>query len=128
MLHYMLKRKLTKDQDFDIRNIEAETGSNTDYRRVLFTTDKLQLIVMCLKENEEIGFEQHDNDQFIRIEEGKGIADISGQQHFINAGDSIIIKAGSRHNIGNASSSLLKLYSLYSPPHHKDGLIEKEKT
>lgn len=114
-------------EDFDLRNIEAETESNTDYRRVLYTAKNLQLVIMCLKANEEIGAEEHNNDQFIRIEEGKGIVDIGGQQHTVKAGDSIVIKAGTRHNISNASPSFLKLYTLYSPPHHEDGLVQKDK-
>lgn len=124
-------RHSTRDSDnqFDIRNIEKETKANNNFRKVLFTADRMQLVIMCLKVGEEIGEEVHPTtDQFFRIEEGRGRAVINGEEILIQDGTTIIIKAGSVHNIINDSTVPLRLYSIYSPPHHQDGLVEENKT
>ena len=84
---------------------------------------------MSLKPNEDIGMEVHEIvDQFIRVEKGTGKAILNGQEHEIKEGSAIIIPAGTKHNIINTSSTdYMKLYTLYSPPHHKDGTIHKTK-
>ena len=119
---------LDPDETHDIRDIEKETISNDYFRKVLFTADRLQLVIMCLKPGEDIGEEVHPTtDQFFRIEEGKGKAVVDGKEINITDGSSILIKSGRVHNIINNSNKPLRLYSLYSPPQHRDGLIQKEK-
>lgn len=119
---------LDPDEAFDSRDIEKETIANNYFRKVLFTSERLQLVLMSLKPGEEIGEEVHPTtDQFFRIEEGKGKAVIDGKEILIKDGSSILIKSGRVHNIINDSEKPLKLYSLYSPPQHQDGLIQKEK-
>lgn len=107
-----------------ITNIEKTAVDNTDFRRVLYTAPTSQLVVMCLKPGEEIGEETHENvDQFFRIEEGEGKTVIHGVDHPVGAGFAIVIPAGTKHNIVNTGSGFLKLYTVYSPPNHKDGVV-----
>jgi len=128
MLLSKLQRKLNKDNDFDMRDIEAETKANSHYRRVLFTTKYLQLVLMSLKPNEEIGMEKHDsNDQFFRFESGRAKIVVDNQEIIIKDGSSVIVPAGKLHNIINISDGPLKFYTIYAPPHHKDALLQKEK-
>ena len=122
------KDALDPDETHDIRDIEKETISNDYFRKVLFTADRLQLVIMCLKPGEDIGEEVHPTtDQFFRIEEGSGKTVVDGKEINITDGSSILIKSGRVHNIINNSNKPLRLYSLYSPPQHRDGLIQKEK-
>ena len=119
---------LDPDETHDIRDIEKEAKANDYFRKVVFTAERMQLVVMCLKPGEDIGEEVHPTtDQFFRIEEGEGKAIVDGREINIKDGSSILIKSGRVHNIINDSNKPLKLYSLYSPPHHRDGLIQKEK-
>ncbi|MFH1827009.1 MAG: cupin domain-containing protein [bacterium] len=110
-------------------NIEKLTLENTYFRKVLFTGQHSQLVLMSLAPNEEIGEEVHEvTDQFLRIEQGEGKAIIDGEEQAIKDDDAIIVPAGSIHNIINTSSEKeLKLYTIYSPAHHKDGTIHKTK-
>lgn len=110
-------------------NIEQKTEENENFREVLFTGPKSQLVVMSLLPNEDIGTEVHKNtDQFIRIEEGEGKAILNGEEHMIKENSAIVIPAGTEHNIINTSSGeKLKLYTVYSPPNHKDKTIHKTK-
>lgn len=112
-----------------VHNIEQAALENENFRQVLYTDKKLQLVVMSLRPHEEIGMETHDKqDQFIRIEQGTGKAVIAGRESIIKDGTAIIIPAGAEHNIINTSAeSSMKLYTLYSPPHHEDGTIHKTK-
>lgn len=112
-----------------VENIEKLTLGNDNFREVLFTSLHSQLVVMSLEPNEEIGLETHpDNDQFIRCESGQGTCIIDNNEYDIQDGYAMVIPAGATHNIINTSSSnQLKLYTLYSPPHHKDGTIDKTK-
>lgn len=109
--------------------IEEITRQNENFREVLFTGPHSQLVVMNLLPNEEIGMEKHDNvDQFLRIEEGEGKVVINGEEHLISDGFAIVVPAGTEHNIINTSSDQkLKLYTIYSPPNHKDKTIHKTK-
>ena len=108
-------------------NIEKETIENSHFRKVLFTSKKLQLVVMSLKPEEEIGLETHsENDQFIRVDKGSGKAIIGEEEFILKDGDAIIIASGKEHNI-IAGEKGLKLYTLYSPPHHDDKAIHKTK-
>ena len=110
-------------------DIEKKTLQNEYFREVLYTAQHCQLVVMNLQPNEDIGLEIHDIvDQFIRIEEGEGIAIIDGKEHALIDGFAIIIPAGTKHNIINTSSERkLKIYTIYSPAHHKDKTIHKSK-
>ena len=111
-----------------IANIEELTLENENFRQVLYTTKNSQLVIMSLKPNEEIGAEIHELDQFIRCEAGHGKAVLDGISHKLSDGFVIIVPAGATHNIINTSSDQpLKLYTLYSPPNHRDGVIHKTK-
>jgi mannose-6-phosphate isomerase-like protein (cupin superfamily) len=110
-------------------NIEEKTVDNNFFREVLFTAQRVQLVVMSLGPGEEIGLETHDDgDQFIRVEAGKGIAILDGEQHDLEDGSAVVIPAGVQHNIINSSpQQSLKLYTIYSPPEHPDGTVNKDK-
>lgn len=109
-------------------NIEEKSLQNSYFREVLFTTSKSQLVVMALKPGEEIGMETHpEHDQFIRIESGKGKAIMNGEEHEISDGSAIVVPAGTQHNIINTSEVVMKLYTIYTPPEHKQGTIHKTK-
>jgi len=111
-------------------NIEEITLNNKYFRKVLFTGQNMQLVVMSIDPNEDIGSEIHNqNDQFLRVEAGEGQVIIDGQEGKIEDGSAIIIPAGAEHNIINTSPDKpLKLYTLYAPPHHKDGVIHQTKS
>ena len=113
-----------------VENIEKLTLSNDNFRRVLFTGQHTQLVVMSIQPKEDIGMEVHEIvDQFLRIEKGEGEVIINNEKHAIKDGSAIIIPAGTQHNVINTSSTEeLKLYTLYSPPHHKDKTIHKTKS
>ena len=106
-------------------NIEQLTLENEDFRRVLYTAKHLQLVLMSLKPGEEIGEETHtENDQFFRFEAGKGLVKIDGNEYEVSDGSAVIVPAGARHNVVNTSATeALKLYTLYAPSHHKDGIF-----
>lgn len=106
-----------------VKNIEEIAVKNEDFRQVLYTAKNTQLVVMALKPNEEIGMELHHLDQFFRVEEGDGEAILDGVHTVITPGFAVLVPAGTQHNIINTGSSDLKLYTLYSPPNHKDGTI-----
>jgi mannose-6-phosphate isomerase-like protein (cupin superfamily) len=110
-------------------DIETLTHQNTHFRHVLYTSSKMQLVVMSLLPGEDIGLETHLNtDQFVRIEQGQGYVIMDGRRQNINDGDAMIIPAGTEHNIINASADQpLKLYTIYTPPEHKDGAIHRTK-
>lgn len=111
-----------------INDIEKLTKQNTNYREVLTTTKQQQLVIMSIPYNEEIGTETHpETTQFIKIEQGSGEAIIKNKTYKIKAGDSIMIPANTKHNIISRSKKGLKLYTIYSPPEHKKGLIQKTK-
>lgn len=104
-------------------NIEQETLENTSYRRVLYTAPGSQLVLMSLLPGEEIGEEVHELDQFIRIESGSGKAILDGVEHDLLADWAVVIPRGTRHNVVNTGTELMKLYTIYSPPEHKDGIV-----
>lgn len=110
-------------------NIEQQTLENTNFRKVLYTSDFQQLVVMSIPVGGEIGKEVHnENDQFIRVERGEAEAVIDGRKIKLGDDDVIIIPKGSEHNVVNTSSEKdLKVYTIYSPPHHKDGTIHATK-
>lgn len=110
-------------------NIEEKTLASDNFREVLYTTKRSQLVIMTLQAGEEIGMEHHDDhDQFIRVEEGEGVAILDGERHALKDGVAVVIPAGTEHNVINTSStSAMRLYTLYSPPEHPDGTIHKTK-
>lgn len=110
-------------------NIEKAAIGNDNFRKVLYTSSHSQLVLMSLEPEEEIGEEvHHDNDQFFRIESGRGKCIIDRNEYELNDGDAIVIPAGARHNVINASTDAsLKMYTIYSPAHHKDGIVRVTK-
>ena len=106
-----------------VKNIESLVTKNADFRRVLYTAKYCQLVLMALKPKEEIGEEVHKLDQFFRVEEGSGEAVLDGVRTAIRAGFAIVVPAGATHNIVNTGNTELKLYTLYSPPNHRDGVV-----
>jgi len=111
-----------------VANIEKLSLENENFRQVLYTAKNSQLVVMSLKPQEEIGEEIHQLDQFIRCESGQGKAILDGVEHDISDGFAVVVPAGAKHNIINTSEDKsLKLYTLYSPPNHRDGVIHKTK-
>jgi mannose-6-phosphate isomerase-like protein (cupin superfamily) len=113
-----------------VGSIENATLNNPFFRQVLFTGKHSQLVVMCLQPGEDIGEEVHaDSDQFFRLEEGGAKFVFGGkEEHVVGNGDAVVVPAGTRHNVINASStSPLRLYTIYSPPHHPEGTVHKTK-
>ena len=110
-------------------NIEKDTLSNSNFRRVLYTGKYSQLVLMNLKPNEEIGEEVHKTvDQFFRFEKGEGIVSIDCVKQKVADGDAVVVPAGAKHNVINTSKTKeLKLYTIYSPPEHQDGTMRKTK-
>jgi mannose-6-phosphate isomerase-like protein (cupin superfamily) len=111
------------------KDIEKATVENQDFRRVLYTGEHLQLVLMTLQPGEEIGEEVHpDRDQFFRIEEGKGAIDIDGRENRVVDDFAVIVPAGARHNVRNTGSNPLRLYTIYAPPEHKDQVVQSTKS
>ncbi len=112
-----------------VATLEKETEKNSDFRRVLYTGKHSQLVLMSLKPGEEIGEETHgDVDQFFRFEIGEGKVIIDGVEHRVKNGDGVIVPAGARHNVVNISKQEnLRLYTIYSPPEHQDGVVRQTK-
>jgi mannose-6-phosphate isomerase-like protein (cupin superfamily) len=110
-------------------NIEQKTLASDNFREVLYTTERSQLVIMTLKAGEEIGMEHHTgHDQFIRVESGEGVAILDGERHALTDGVAVVIPAGTEHNVINTSDAVsLRLYSLYMPPEHPDGIVHKSK-
>jgi len=110
-------------------NIEKSTIENNDFRKVLYTGKHCQLVLMSLKPREEIGLETHTaNDQFFRFEAGQGKVVINGTEYDVTDGSAVIVPAGAEHNVINTSQTEdLKLYTIYSPAHHKDGIVRATK-
>lgn len=110
-------------------NIEKESKENKNFRKVLYTAQHSQLVLMSLLPKEEIGMEAHpDNDQFFRFEKGQGKVIIDGNEYEVRDGSAIVVPAGANHNVVNASDNEdLKLYTIYSPAHHKDGVVRATK-
>ncbi|MCE9606034.1 MAG: cupin domain-containing protein [Planctomycetia bacterium] len=106
-----------------VKDIEKLAVENTDFRRVLYTAKHCQLVLMALKPKEEIGAEVHKLDQFFRVEAGSGEAVLDGVRTAIRAGFAVIVPAGANHNIINTGDVPLKLYTVYSPPNHRDGVV-----
>jgi mannose-6-phosphate isomerase-like protein (cupin superfamily) len=108
-----------------VQNIEDMAKSNSDFRRVLYTAKHSQLVLMALKSGEEIGEEVHKLDQFFRIEEGAGVAVLDGVRTAVKSGFAVLVPAGTSHNIINTGGAPFKLYTIYSPPNHRDGVVHR---
>lgn len=109
-------------------NIEEKTQQNEYFREVLFTGQNSQLVVMALQAGEDIGMEVHpEHDQFIRFEKGEGKVILDGEEYGVGNGSAVVIPAGTEHNVINTSQEVMKLYTIYSPPEHKEGTIHKTK-
>lgn len=108
-----------------VQNIESISVKNENFRQVLYTAKNCQLVIMALNPKEEIGMEVHELDQFFRVEEGIGEAVLDGVHKMISAGFAVLVPAGTNHNIINTGTTPMKLYTLYSPPNHRDGVIHK---
>lgn len=106
-----------------VKNIEGMATHNEEFRKVLYTATNCQLVLMALKPQEEIGAEVHKLDQFFRVEQGSGEADLDGVRTAISTGFAVLIPAGTRHNIVNTGNESMKLYTLYAPPNHRDGVV-----
>ncbi|MDD1671387.1 MAG: cupin domain-containing protein [Methanomicrobiales archaeon] len=112
-----------------VADLEDLTRKNTDFRRVLYTGKFSQLVLMCLKPGEEIGEETHDDvDQFFRFEAGEGTVVIGGVKHIVKDRSGVVVPSGAKHNVINTSKTAdLKLYTIYSPPEHRDKVVRKTK-
>jgi mannose-6-phosphate isomerase-like protein (cupin superfamily) len=111
------------------QNIEQLTVENTDFRKVLYTGEHMQLVLMSLKPNEDIGLEVHtENDQFFRFEKGHGKVIIGETEYEVGDGDVVVVPSGIQHNVINTSSDeTLNMYTIYSPAHHKDQIVRETK-
>lgn len=111
-----------------MENIEQLTLENNNFRKVLYTAKHSQLVLMSLKPQEEIGEEVHTLDQFLRVEAGEGKAILDGVEHLLADGRAVVVPAGTRHNVVNTSQAeAMKLYTIYSPPEHRDGVVHATK-
>jgi mannose-6-phosphate isomerase-like protein (cupin superfamily) len=110
-----------------VENIEDLATTNDDFRQVLYTARHCQLVIMALKPDEEIGEEVHQLDQFFRIEEGMGEAVLDSVRTEIRAGYAVVVPAGTTHNIINTGRTPLRLYTVYAPPNHRDGVIHHDR-
>lgn len=112
-----------------VNDIEKSARENNNFRKVLYTSKHSQLVLMSLRPGEEIGLEIHpDNDQFFRFETGEGKCVIGGNEYEIKDGSAVVVPAGAEHNVINISASEdLKLYTIYSPAHHQDGVTRETK-
>jgi mannose-6-phosphate isomerase-like protein (cupin superfamily) len=108
-----------------VQDIESLAIRNNKFRQVLYTAKNCQLVIMSLRPQEDIGAEIHKVDQFFRVEEGSGEAVLNGVRTAIEAGFAIIVPAGTNHNIINTGNVPLKLYTIYAPPNHRDGVVHE---
>jgi mannose-6-phosphate isomerase-like protein (cupin superfamily) len=110
-------------------HIEKDTLENDNFRKVLYTGPNSQLVLMSLKPGEDIGMEEHDgHDQFFRFESGEGEVIVGEDTFSVKDGDAVVVPSGARHNVINKSlTEDLRLYTIYSPAEHPDGVIFKTK-
>lgn len=111
-----------------VNDINKLTKENENFRKVVYTAKNSQLVLMSLKPGEEIGEEVHQLDQFLRIEEGEGKAILDGVEHDVKDDWAIVVPAGAKHNVINTSPDrMMKLYTIYSPPNHREGVVHQTK-
>ena len=123
--HAKEKKQMAGEKKGFVQNIETLTEDNRDFRRVLYTAEHSQLVVMALPPGEHIGAEVHDVDQFFRVEEGTGEVVLGQTRTAIGAGTAIVIPAGTKHDVINTGEKPLQLYTIYSPPHHRDRVVHR---
>ena len=111
-----------------VQDIERLAVGNDDFRRVLYTAKHCQLVLMALAPGEEIGAEVHKLDQFFRVEEGSGVVVMDGTRTPVKAGFAIVVPMGANHNIINTGTAPLKLYTVYSPPNHRDRVVHRTRS
>ena len=121
------KNKVSMSMKGFIGNIEVLSVESADFRRVLYTAKSIQLVTMSLAPGEDIGLEVHQLDQFFRVEQGSGVAILDGVSSPVSDGFAVLVPAGVNHNIINTGSAPLKLYTLYAPPNHRDGVVHPTK-
>ena len=126
-MSWLTKISAKATSDGFLSNIEQDTLKNDDYRRVIYTTKKSQLVLMSLEPGVEIGEEVHDLDQFIRFESGEGKVVLNGTEHKVQDGFAMVVPAGTKHNVINTSKKPLKLYTVYSPPNHLKDTVQHTK-
>jgi mannose-6-phosphate isomerase-like protein (cupin superfamily) len=115
-------------QPYFTQNIETETLENTNFRKVIWTGEHMQLVLMSLLPHEDIGIEVHPHvDQFFRVEEGQGKATVNGVDIMLTEDSVLIVQAGAEHNIVNTGEGNLKMYTIYTPPNHIDNRIHVTK-
>lgn len=123
-----LNEEKKSSKDYWLENIDTATVENDNYRKVLFTGPYSQLVLMSIKPGTEIGSEVHEKgDQFLRVEAGAGKAVLNGNEFEFKTNDAVVIPAGTEHNIINDGEEDLKLYVIYTPAEHPDGLVQREK-
>lgn len=110
-----------------VTNIEKLALENNAFRKVLYTDKNSQLVLMSLLSKEDIGQEVHGVDQFLRVEQGSGVAVLDGVSHDLANGSVILVPAGVTHNLINTGADEMKLYTVYMPPHHRDGVVHQTK-
>ena len=110
-----------------VADVKKQAKDNDNFRKVLFTTARSQLVLMSLKPGEEIGLEVHDGDQIIYIVDGEGFASVGDENAEIEKGSVLFIPAGVPHNVGNTDDDAMKLFTIYTPPQHKPGTVERGK-
>lgn len=115
------------EDDGYIVDIGQEARENEDYRRVLYTGENMQLVLMSLRPGEEIGEEVHELTQFLRVEEGNALVTVNGQESELGPEMAVVVPEGARHNVINTGSSDLKLYTIYTPPQHPPETVHKTK-
>jgi len=109
-------------------HLEDDVKKNSNFRKVLYTGHYSQLVLMSLLPGEEIGMEVHPkNDQFFRFDQGEGKVIVDGNEYEVKDGDAVLVPAGAEHNVINTGSEPLRFYTIYSPPHHKDGIVRQTK-
>ncbi len=110
------------------QNIEKLTKDNDCFRKVVYTAENMQLVLMSLKPGEDIKSEVHDeNDQFFRFDSGEGKVVINGNEYDVEDGFAVVVPKGSEHNVINTGDRDLKFYTIYSPAHHKDQIVRDTK-
>ncbi len=124
----IIRTLIKKNMKGYITNIEKDSLENENFRKVLYTTKRSQLVLMSIKPGEEIGMEVHDDiDQFIRVEAGIGKVIIDDNEYELEDGSAVVIPAGANHNVINTGEVDMKLYTIYTPPEHKDGTVHDMK-
>ena len=104
------------------------TKENANFRQVVFTGTHSQLVLMSIEPGEEIGLETHENvDQILYVVDGEGTATLDGSEHEFEKGAVLCVPAGMQHNVINPGDEPLRLFTIYSPPQHAPGTIEKSK-